>query len=52
MKEESNYYTIPGQWANELKNAAGVQDELFLTLVAVTLNVNAYESQKVCNLFP
>lgn len=31
MKEESNYWLIPGQWANELHNAVGFQGKLFLT---------------------
>lgn len=33
MKKESNYWLIPGQWANELHNAVGFQGKLFLTLL-------------------
>lgn len=39
VEEESNYWLVPGQWANELHNAVGVQAKLFLTLLT-SLNAN------------
>lgn len=47
VKEESNYWLIPGQWANELHNAVGVQGKLFLTLLLTTFNVNVSLSECV-----
>lgn len=48
VKEESNYWLIPGQWANELHNAVGFQGKLFLT----TARYSQCECVCVCNLFP
>lgn len=41
VKEESNYWQIPGQWANELHIAVEVQGTISPTQMVVTLNVNA-----------
>lgn len=56
MKEESNYWLIPGQWANELHNAVGVQGKLFLTPLLAPLDVMVHvcvcDREKMYNLSP